>query len=272
MRRSNSCRSRRSPAPCPSRPRPRARSPRDARRGSASRLRRSCRTAPARCCPRRSAIRRTRECVFGDTAAGKWRHQRRNRAEKHELASCERSFRVDSWAGVHWPDKERRRKMSSMWRAAVILPVAAGHRAVELGAICAAPRLCLPTATRLCAERRYALDDWRTLRQSSGYSFADYARFLIANPRLAGRSEDARAGPKGDAAGRECRHGHRLLRQRQAEHRQRLGAACRRLCRERADGRGARRGAEGLGVADLSATDEQSDLGPLRRQLHARRP
>src|SRR4051812_12540043 len=28
----------------------------------------------------------------------------------------------------------------------------------------------------------YSISDWRRLRQSSGYSFADYARFLIANP------------------------------------------------------------------------------------------
>ena len=28
----------------------------------------------------------------------------------------------------------------------------------------------------------YALNDWRTLRQSSGYPFANYASFLIANP------------------------------------------------------------------------------------------
>ena len=28
----------------------------------------------------------------------------------------------------------------------------------------------------------YALNDWRRLRQSSGYAFADYARFLNANP------------------------------------------------------------------------------------------
>ena len=28
----------------------------------------------------------------------------------------------------------------------------------------------------------YSLNDWRTLRQSSNYRFADYARFLIANP------------------------------------------------------------------------------------------
>ena len=28
----------------------------------------------------------------------------------------------------------------------------------------------------------YALNDWRRLRESSGYTFADYARFLNANP------------------------------------------------------------------------------------------
>ena len=28
----------------------------------------------------------------------------------------------------------------------------------------------------------YALNDWRRLRQNSGYTFADYARFLNANP------------------------------------------------------------------------------------------
>ena len=28
----------------------------------------------------------------------------------------------------------------------------------------------------------YALNDWRRLRQSDGYAFADYARFIIANP------------------------------------------------------------------------------------------
>ncbi|QNP42738.1 hypothetical protein H9L15_11540 [Sphingomonas daechungensis] len=28
----------------------------------------------------------------------------------------------------------------------------------------------------------YSLNDWRRLRQNSGYTFADYARFLNANP------------------------------------------------------------------------------------------
>ena len=32
------------------------------------------------------------------------------------------------------------------------------------------------------AEIGYALNDWRRLRQSDGYAFADFARFLNANP------------------------------------------------------------------------------------------
>src|SRR5688500_7506105 len=34
----------------------------------------------------------------------------------------------------------------------------------------------------------YALADWRRLRQSSGYAFADYARFLNANPGWPGEA------------------------------------------------------------------------------------
>lgn len=37
-------------------------------------------------------------------------------------------------------------------------------------------------------EINYALADWRRLRQSSGYAFADYARFLNANPGWPGES------------------------------------------------------------------------------------
>lgn len=40
------------------------------------------------------------------------------------------------------------------------------------------PRIAVPSETEI----NYALADWRRLRQSSGYAFADYARFLIANP------------------------------------------------------------------------------------------
>jgi len=37
-------------------------------------------------------------------------------------------------------------------------------------------------ATNYAPSVSYSLDQWRRLRQSSGYSFADYASFLIANP------------------------------------------------------------------------------------------
>ena len=39
----------------------------------------------------------------------------------------------------------------------------------------------------------YALNDWRRLRQSDGYAFADYARFVIANPGWPGESGLRRA-------------------------------------------------------------------------------
>jgi soluble lytic murein transglycosylase len=42
----------------------------------------------------------------------------------------------------------------------------------------------------------YALNDWRRLRQSDGYAFADYARFIIANPGWPGESGLRRAAEK----------------------------------------------------------------------------
>jgi soluble lytic murein transglycosylase len=72
--------------------------------------------------------------------------------------------------------------MSSMWRAAVILPVmllTAPSSSAQYRAPAAAPSWTYAQTSP--ASIGYALDDWRRLRQSSGYSFADYARFLIAN-------------------------------------------------------------------------------------------
>jgi hypothetical protein len=85
------------------------------------------------------------------------------------------------------PDKERDCTMSSMWRTAVILPVllasapsSSAQSTVPYGS---APTYASPSAMAYSsADVGYALNDWRRLRQSSGYSFADYARFLIANP------------------------------------------------------------------------------------------
>jgi len=71
-----------------------------------------------------------------------------------------------------------------MWRVAVILPVllaiapsSSAQSPVPYGS---AQTYAPPSYS--AADVGYALNDWRRLRQSSGYSFADYARFLIANP------------------------------------------------------------------------------------------
>ena len=70
--------------------------------------------------------------------------------------------------------------MSSMWRIAAMIPVLLAT-APSSSAQYAAPRNSGPTyaATQSVAS---SLQNWRTLRQSSNYRFADYASFLIANP------------------------------------------------------------------------------------------
>jgi soluble lytic murein transglycosylase len=70
--------------------------------------------------------------------------------------------------------------MSSMWRAVLLVPallaLAPPSSAQYSGAsYSAAPSPYSPSIA-------YSLDQWRRLRQSSGYSFADYASFLIGNP------------------------------------------------------------------------------------------
>ena len=70
--------------------------------------------------------------------------------------------------------------MSSMWRVAVIIPVllvTAPSSSAQYAApapVAAAPAYAPSVAA--------SLNLWRTLRQSSGYRFSDYANFLIANP------------------------------------------------------------------------------------------
>src|SRR5690349_5832257 len=71
--------------------------------------------------------------------------------------------------------------MSSMWRVFCSIPLLA------LGTVGASAQY--PAPVRYAPPPAYssygvsaAIGDWRRLRQSSGYSFADYARFLIANP------------------------------------------------------------------------------------------
>jgi len=74
--------------------------------------------------------------------------------------------------------------MSSMWRVAYLVPIAlAGTAAVSMQYRQAYPAPARTTASpAFTTDVGYALNDWRRLRASSGYSFADYARFLITNP------------------------------------------------------------------------------------------
>lgn len=71
--------------------------------------------------------------------------------------------------------------MSSMWRFAAILPVLLATAPSSSAQYAAAPAVSYVPAQASAASVGYALNDWRRLRQSSGYSFTDYARFLIPN-------------------------------------------------------------------------------------------
>ena len=124
--------------------------------------------------------------------------------------------------------------MSSMWRVAAILPVLL---AVAPSSSAQAPASYVPAYAAVPAQSvAYSINDWRTLRQNSNYRFADYARFLIANPGWPDGAKMRRWAEKAMQPGREFGNRPRLLRDRQAGQRQWLGEACRRLCVERADG------------------------------------
>ncbi|HET7574948.1 MAG TPA: lytic transglycosylase domain-containing protein [Sphingomicrobium sp.] len=70
-----------------------------------------------------------------------------------------------------------------MWRAAIFTTVmlaAVPGSSAQYGAPATAPAASYGAVPAQSVG--YALNDWRRLRQSSGYGFADYAAFLIANP------------------------------------------------------------------------------------------
>lgn len=74
--------------------------------------------------------------------------------------------------------------MSSMWRVAYLLPIiltASAASSTQYRAASPVPAQAYPGPAYANAVG-YALNDWRRLRTNSRYAFADYARFLIANP------------------------------------------------------------------------------------------
>lgn len=66
-----------------------------------------------------------------------------------------------------------------MWRAALPIPLLLTGLTSASAQYAATPAYVSP---QNASSVSYAIGDWRRLRQSSGYAFADYARFLLANP------------------------------------------------------------------------------------------
>jgi soluble lytic murein transglycosylase len=71
--------------------------------------------------------------------------------------------------------------MSSMWRAAVLVPALLLATAPS-GSAQYAPGPAYASAPASAPSVGSAIEQWRVLRQSSNYRFSDYASFLIANP------------------------------------------------------------------------------------------
>ena len=72
--------------------------------------------------------------------------------------------------------------MSSMWRYAVLVPVLLATAPTSSAQYAAPTTYSTAAPYTATTSVAYALDQWRRLRQNSGYSFADYASFLIYNP------------------------------------------------------------------------------------------
>ena len=70
--------------------------------------------------------------------------------------------------------------MSSMWRAAVLVPVLLAITPSSSAQYAASASYSAPAYSSQSVAS--SLNLWRTLRQSSGYRFSDYANFLIGNP------------------------------------------------------------------------------------------
>jgi len=79
--------------------------------------------------------------------------------------------------------------MSSMWRAIMIVPVLLATAPLSSAQNVAPASYPAAPAYMTGQSIAYSLNQWRQLRQSSGYSFAGYAAFLIPNP---GWPDDAR--------------------------------------------------------------------------------
>ena len=232
-----SCRSRRSPAPGRAPPRPRVRSTR--RCSSASERRhfagRAARNQPAAALGD-LPVDELAKCVLIDTAARKRRHQCGYRPEKHELFPSPRVRRSNKMGNVRSAtDKDRGRMMSSMRRSLSSLRFCWSRRP---------PRRSAQTRSATAAAgclRRPSLNAVTAMRSATGggcaRATATLRRLMPASSSTipAGRAKARCAA----APSRRCAPARTpatviaFFRTKQADDRQWLCPACRRLCRDR---------------------------------------
>lgn len=91
--------------------------------------------------------------------------------------------------------------MSSMSRAAFLLPVLLTVAASSSAQVPVQIPYARPYQAAPAPDINRAISDWRMLRQSSGYSFSDYARFIIYNPGWPGESAMRRNAERAMRAG-----------------------------------------------------------------------
>src|SRR4249919_3852511 len=149
------------------------------------------------------------ECRFIDSACRKWSHKRWYRPEKHETfpslelagAFSVREFEVRCSAA----DKDSYGIMSSMRSVGILgtffLSTMAAASMQQAPSVSLAPAAAQASSQAAVYDINYALSDWRRLRASSGYSFADYARFVNSNPGWPGESGIRRSAERAMRAG-----------------------------------------------------------------------
>ncbi|WP_051504255.1 lytic transglycosylase domain-containing protein [Sphingomonas jaspsi] len=158
--------------------------------------------------------------------------------------------------------------MSSMRKISIFVPLLLASTTAASGQTIQLPQG--PTASALPASSSqidWAISDWRRLRSSDGYAFADYARFVTANPGWPGENGLRKAAEKQLRTGENPRTVIDFFAAKKPESGNgwaRLAESYAALGRP-ADAASALR--EAWGSGDLSAYDEQALFGRFANQL-----
>ena len=118
----------------------------------------------------------------------------------------------------------------------------------------------------------WAIADWRRLRQSDGYSFGDYARFLNANPGWPGETTMRKTAEKAMRPGENAATVLAFFRTAQPTSGNGYARLAEALTASGRPDEALAAAREAWASDDLSATDEPIVYARYRRELHAGRP